>query len=191
MRRPTVRHHESGNGPARCGNQPSHAYHPWMLAWPYRIGRAKAKLEELGSRESCSSEQAWRWNGKHHQRPGQQPVAVFVVYSRYVVEQGRESGSVHGGAYIVEAGVGEASKQKYGIGVVVGDVAGVSVLAEPSAAVSVADVGVGVYVDVDAGENVAVAVAVGAATVGSAIHLTLDAPPWLFVADHGRLCVLV
>lgn len=107
------------------------------------------------------------------------------MYSRHVDGQGYESGSVRGGAYIVEAGVGEAFEQRY----VIGDVAEVSGLAGPSAAVLVADADVGVHED--AGENVAVDVGVGAAIAESATRLTWGVQPWLFVAVHGRLCVLV
>lgn len=147
----------------------------------------RAKREELGTLESCSSEQAWRWSGKHRRKPGRRLAVASVVCNRYVGEAGHENENVRGGACIAEAdaaGGGAAIEQRDGTGAddVDVDVAAVCVLAGSSAAVLVAgaDVHAGVSVDV-----------VGVAAAGNATRPTLGAQPWLSVADRGRQCVSV
>lgn len=142
------------------------------------------------SRESCSFEQAWRLSGKHRQRLDRQPVAASVVYSRHVRERGYGSGNgnVRGGACTAEVDVGEAAKQRYGVGVAA-DVVDAVALVGSSAAVFA--VGADVDVNVDACASVGVVQAAGAVAAESATRLTWDARPWWFVADRGRLCVLV
>lgn len=97
---------------------------------------------------------------------------------------------MHAGACTVEAGVGEAVTQRRAIGVA-DDVVSMIVPVVSSVVVLVADVDV--TEDVDAGEiaDVDFAFVAGVVIAGNAIRSTLGALPWWFVADRGRLYVLV
>lgn len=189
MKQPMVQRHGSGNEPVRCESRPSHAYRPWRVPLTCRIGRVRAKREELGTLESCSSEQAWRWSGKHRRKPGRRLAVASVVCNRYVGEPGHENENVRGGACIAEAdaaGGGAAIEQRCGTDADDVGVAAVCVLAGSSAVVFVAGVDAGA--DVHAGVSVDV---VGVAAAGNATRPTLGAQPWLSVADRGRQCVSV
>lgn len=151
----------------------------------------RVKLGELGTPESCSSEQAWKWSGKHRRKPGPRLAVASVVYSRCVDEPGHENENVRDGACTAEvdagavAGGGAAIEQRDGTDAddVDVDVAAVCVLVESSAVVLVAGVDAGA--DVHAGVNAGVDVA----AAGNATRLTWGAQPWLSVADRGRQCV--